>query len=38
MGAEEPVEVPPSVMLQTSKKSKSSKEPIIVKKDRKKPR
>lgn len=37
MGAEEPVEAPPSVMLQTSKKSKSSKEPIIVKKDRKKP-
>ncbi|XP_078146896.1 bromodomain-containing protein 4-like isoform X3 [Centroberyx gerrardi] len=36
-GAEEPVEAPPPAMLQTSKKSKSSKEPIIVKKDRKKP-
>uniref|UniRef100_A0A8C9WU79 Bromodomain containing 4 n=2 Tax=Sander lucioperca TaxID=283035 RepID=A0A8C9WU79_SANLU len=28
MGAEEPAEAPPSVMLQTSKKNKSSKEPI----------
>ncbi|XP_049901610.1 bromodomain-containing protein 4-like isoform X4 [Epinephelus moara] len=36
MGSEEPVEAPPSVMLQTSKKSKSSKDPIIGKKERKK--
>ncbi|XP_029909776.1 bromodomain-containing protein 4-like [Myripristis murdjan] len=36
-GVEEPVETPPSTMLQTSKKSKSSKDPIIAKKDRKKP-
>ncbi|KAM3864552.1 bromodomain-containing protein 4-like [Diretmus argenteus] len=36
-GAEDPVEAPPSAMLQISKKSKSSKEPIIVKKERKKP-
>lgn len=38
MGAEEPVETPPSMGLQTSKKNKSSKELIIGKKDRKKPR
>ena len=37
MGAEETVEAPPPVMLQTVKKSKSSKEPITVKKERKKP-
>ncbi|XP_078131500.1 bromodomain-containing protein 4-like isoform X2 [Sander vitreus] len=37
MGAEEAAEAPPSVMLQTSKKNKSSKEPIVVKKERKKP-
>nr|XP_019962606.1 PREDICTED: bromodomain-containing protein 4-like [Paralichthys olivaceus] len=37
MGAEETVEAPPPVMLQTAKKSKSSKEPITVKKERKKP-
>ncbi|XP_076584478.1 bromodomain-containing protein 4-like isoform X2 [Chaetodon auriga] len=36
-GAEEPVETPPSVVLQTSKKNKSSKELMIAKKDRKKP-
>lgn len=38
MGAEEPVETPPSMGLQTSKKNKSSKELIIGKKDKKKPR
>ncbi|XP_040891694.1 bromodomain-containing protein 4-like [Toxotes jaculatrix] len=37
MGAEETVEAPPSGMLQAPKKSKSSKEPVIGKKDRKKP-
>ncbi|KAI3352525.1 hypothetical protein L3Q82_005472 [Scortum barcoo] len=37
MGAEESAETPPSVMLQTSKKNKSSKEPIVAKKERKKP-
>ncbi|XP_062243617.1 bromodomain-containing protein 4-like isoform X2 [Platichthys flesus] len=37
MGAEETVEAPPPVMLQTAKKSKSIKEPITVKKERKKP-
>ncbi|KAM4604470.1 bromodomain-containing protein 4-like isoform 2-T3 [Polymixia lowei] len=36
-GAEESVEAPPSAMLQTSKKTKSSKEPITAKKERKKP-
>lgn len=37
MGAEEAVETPPTVVLQTSKKNKSSKELNIVKKERKKP-
>lgn len=37
MGAEEPIEPPPSALLQTSKKIKSIKEPIIAKKDRKRP-
>lgn len=37
MGAEEPVETPPSMVLQTSKKNKTSKELINTKKDRKKP-
>ena len=36
-GAEDPVETPPSMGLQSSKKYKSSKELIIGKKDRKKP-
>ncbi|XP_056135842.1 bromodomain-containing protein 4-like isoform X2 [Lampris incognitus] len=36
-GVEESVEAPPSAMLQSSKKSKSSKETITVKKERKKP-
>ncbi len=38
MGAEEPVETPPSAVLQTSKKIKSSKELTVAKKERKKPR
>lgn len=38
VGAEEPLETLPLAMLQASKKSKSSKEPISAKKDRKKPR
>ncbi|KAM4584542.1 bromodomain-containing protein 4-like isoform 1-T1 [Odontesthes bonariensis] len=37
MGAEEPAETPSLGMLQTSKKSKSGKDPVMVKKDRKKP-
>lgn len=37
MGAEEPVETPPLAMLQTSKKSKSNKEPVTAKKEKKKP-
>lgn len=37
IGAEELVDVPPSAMLQTSKKIKSVKEPAIGKKERKKP-
>lgn len=36
-GAEEPIEPPPSAMLQTAKKIKSNKEPIVVKKERKRP-
>uniref|UniRef100_A0A3Q1HDW4 Bromodomain containing 4 n=1 Tax=Anabas testudineus TaxID=64144 RepID=A0A3Q1HDW4_ANATE len=36
MGAEEPIDAPPPAMLQTSKKIKS-KEPIIAKKERKRP-
>ncbi|CAJ1053873.1 bromodomain-containing protein 4-like isoform X4 [Xyrichtys novacula] len=36
MGAEEPAESPPTVMLQSLKKNKSSKEPIVGKKERKK--
>ena len=35
-GAEDPVETPPLAMLQSSKKSKSNKEPITLK-ERKKP-
>ncbi|XP_029356626.1 bromodomain-containing protein 4-like [Echeneis naucrates] len=37
MGAEETVDTPPSAMLQVPKKNKSSKDSIVMKKDRKKP-
>lgn len=37
VGVEEPVETPPLAVLQTSKKNKSSKEPISAKRERKKP-
>ncbi|KAK2817363.1 hypothetical protein Q5P01_025554 [Channa striata] len=37
IGTEEPVETPPSAILQTSKKIKSNKDQIVAKKERKKP-
>lgn len=37
LGPEEPLEAPPPALLQTSKKSKSGKEPVIAKRERKNP-